>query len=142
MNDRVVVTVLGVVPAYRPGLLARQQTNTNHLAYSEWVHRAKLDARMALSKATGATKPLPSSVSLEACFYGAQRDARRDDLLRSALDAVRGVIVDDESQVRCVSMFMHPRMYPSVQKEDASLIQRERTVITVINLDPLQAACK
>lgn len=140
--NRFTFEVLGTpVPAFRAGLLKSQQTG-DYLASSQWVSRAKATARQVLKKSGG--KALPSNVTLEAVFFGAPAEARRDDLLRSAIDAVIGVVIDEERQIVSLMTSMLPRMYPATPEgvEKPPLITRERTVITVINLDPLQAVCE
>ena len=67
--------------------------------YTDWLASAKVEAY----RACGRTLYL-EPVSLSVWFCGARANADIDNLLKSVLDAIQGVIIVDDKQVHFVEM--------------------------------------
>ena len=62
--------------------------------YTDWLDSARVEAYKACGR------PLwTGPVSVTVAFYGARKNADIDNLLKSCLDAIQGVIIVDDKQV-------------------------------------------
>ena len=69
--------------------------------YTEWRDRMQIALMGACSEQTGRPRPLwDGDVRLEVTCHGARKNADVDNLLKSVMDALQGIVVVDDKQVR------------------------------------------
>ncbi len=84
--------------------------------YTDWLDSARVEAYRACGR------PLwEGPVSVKVAFYGARANADIDNLLKSVLDAIQGVIIVDDKQV-CV---VHARKEPGDGEPAQTYIELE-----------------
>lgn len=66
--------------------------------YTDWIDSAKVAARQAWL----GVPPLDGPVEMKVVFAGARANADLDNLLKSVMDAIQGVLVADDKQVAAV----------------------------------------
>ena len=98
-SEMISFTVPGrCVPAPRPrgrkGQKAYYPTR-----YTDWLDSARVEAYRACGRLLW-----EGPVSVKVAFYGARANADIDNLLKSVLDAIQGVIIVDDKQVQYVEM--------------------------------------
>ena len=83
--------------------------------YTDWLDSARVEAYRACGR------PLwTGPVSVLVAFYGARKNADIDNLLKSCLDAIQGVIIVDDKQVVEVRAYRddgEPRTIMEVSRE-------------------------
>lgn len=67
--------------------------------YTDWLNSAKVEAYRACGRMLW-----EGPVSVVAAFYGTRPNADIDNLLKSVLDAIQGVVIVDDKQVHYVEM--------------------------------------
>jgi Holliday junction resolvase RusA-like endonuclease len=67
--------------------------------YTDWLASAQVEALKACGRVLW-----QGPVSVTVAFYGARPNADIDNLLKSVLDAIQGVIIVDDRQVEYVEM--------------------------------------
>jgi Holliday junction resolvase RusA-like endonuclease len=65
--------------------------------YTDWLASAKVEAYKACGRPL-----LEGAVGVNVTFYGARPNADIDNLLKSVMDAIQGVIIVDDKQVQVV----------------------------------------
>jgi choline dehydrogenase-like flavoprotein len=112
--------------------------SANPDGHLRWRRMARDACRFQL----GRDGALISNVVVEAVFYSAGPDAPLPDLVQTVFAVVVGTLIEHERQVRSLNVQRHrlTRCGRPVHDEDGVQVNdRERTLITVINVDPLQA---
>ncbi len=86
------------IPCPRPRV-ARGKKAYFPQRYTDWLDSARVEAYRACGR------PLwKGPVSVTVAFYGARANADIDNLLKSVLDAIQGVIIVDDKQVRYIEV--------------------------------------
>ena len=71
--------------------------------YTDWLDSARVEAYRACGRVLW-----DGPVSVTVAFYGARANADIDNLLKSVLDAIQGVLIVDDKQVQTVEARKEP----------------------------------
>ena len=98
--NRIAFTVEGpCVPCPRPRGKAGQRAYYSQ-RYTDWKTAAQVAALEACASQAGTPRPCwTGAVELRVIFDGARKNADIDNLVKSAMDAIQGIIIEDDVQV-------------------------------------------